>query len=81
MRDTHRLGEMRSQTCLGSGHIADGVVEAHYDPFKQTRVIAGSPHILTDGRRVWPATLIYFIRNYNLHLREEFTARAAASQW
>ena len=42
------------------------------DVIDETKGVAGSPSILTDGKWAWSGVLSYYVKNYNLQLDDKF---------
>jgi len=51
------------------------------DVIDETKGIAGSPSILTDGKWAWSGVLSYYVRNYNLKLDSAFIETMKANNW
>ena len=51
------------------------------DIIDETKGIAGSPSILTDGKWAWSGVLSYYVRNYNLQLGNEFIDTMMTNEW
>jgi hypothetical protein len=51
-----------------------------YDPLDSSHVEGGLA-LLTDGRWVWPNTLVYFVERYAVDLPGEFLDHMAANEW
>ena len=52
-----------------------------FDVIKPEKGIAGTPAMLTDGKRVWPGDLSYYVRNYLLALDPAFIADMHKNTW
>ena len=51
------------------------------DVIDETKGVAGSPSILTDGKWAWSGVLSYYVKNYNLQLDSEFVATMIDNGW
>jgi hypothetical protein len=51
------------------------------DVIDETKGVAGSPSILTDGKWAWSGVLSYYVKNYNLQLDSEFVATMIENGW
>ena len=51
------------------------------DIIDETKGVAGSPSILTDGKWAWSGVLSYYVRNYNLMLDSNFVDTMIANDW
>jgi hypothetical protein len=66
---------------LAAGHVLIATPGLVKDVLKDARDSAtpiGPPHYLTDGRYVWPADVVYYVRTYNLRLPVAFVEHAMA---
>lgn len=43
--------------------------------------VAGCPNIVTDGIWIWPGDLVYYVKEYNLRLDEEFIRTMRENNW
>lgn len=72
--------EDRIAEYLEAGHVymaTPGVTHDALDPATQI----GPPHLLTDGRFIWPADLAYYVRTYHVRLDGELLEHMMASGW
>ena len=51
------------------------------DVIDETKGVAGSPSILTDGKWAWSGVLSYYVKNYNLQLDSVFVATMIENGW
>lgn len=51
------------------------------DVIDETKGVAGSPSILTDGKWAWSGVLSYYVKNYNLQLDDEFIETMIENGW
>lgn len=51
------------------------------DVIDESKGVAGSPSILTDGRWAWSGVLSYYVKNYNLMLDNEFIDTMISNNW
>ena len=51
------------------------------DIIDETKGIAGTPSVLTDGKWAWSGVLSYYVKNYNLQLDSEFVATMIENGW
>jgi hypothetical protein len=51
------------------------------DIIDETKGIAGTPSVLTDGTWAWSGVLSYYVKNYNLLLDNEFVETMIANGW
>ena len=51
------------------------------DIIDETKGIAGSPSILTDGKWAWSGVLSYYVKNYNLQINPEFVEAMKENEW
>ena len=51
------------------------------DIIDETKGIAGTPSVLTDGKWAWSGVLSYYVKNYNLLLDNEFVETMIANGW
>ena len=51
------------------------------DIIDETKGIAGSPSILTDGEWAWSGVLSYYVRRYNLKLDSAFIKTMKENDW
>ena len=51
------------------------------DIIDESKGIAGSPSVLTDGKWAWSGVLSYYVKNYNLQLDDEFIETMAENGW
>jgi hypothetical protein len=72
--------EDRIAEYLEAGHVymaTPGVTHDALDPATQI----GPPHLVTDGRFIWPADLAYYVRTYHVRLDGELLEHMMASGW
>ena len=58
--------------------VSPGLVS---DVIDESKGIAGSPSILTDGKWAWPGVLSYYVKNYNLLLKKDFIDTMVSNGW
>jgi hypothetical protein len=58
--------------------VSPGMV---FDIIDDSKGIAGSPSILTDGKWAWSGVLSYYVKNYGLLLDSEFVDTMMANDW
>lgn len=58
--------------------VSPGMV---FDIIDDSKGIAGSPSILTDGKWAWSGVLSYYVKNYNLKLDDEFLETMISNGW
>ena len=58
--------------------VSPGLVS---DVIDESKGIAGSPSILTDGKWAWPSVLSYYVKNYNLLLKKDFIDTMVSNGW
>ena len=51
------------------------------DIIDESKGIAGSPSVLTDGKWAWSGVLSYYVKNYNLQLDDEFIETMVENGW
>ena len=51
------------------------------DVIDETKGVAGSPSILTDGKWAWSGVLSYYVKNYNIQLNDEFIETMIENGW
>ena len=51
------------------------------DVIDESKGVAGSPSILTDGKWAWSGVLSYYVKNYNLQLNDEFIETMIENGW
>ena len=51
------------------------------DIIDESKGIAGSPSVLTDGKWAWSGVLSYYVKNYNLQLNDEFIETMVENGW
>lgn len=51
------------------------------DIIDETKGVAGSPSILTDGKWAWSGVLSYYVKNYNLQLDSDFVETMIENGW
>lgn len=51
------------------------------DIIDESKGIAGSPSVLTDGKWAWSGVLSYYVKNYNLQLDDEFIETMVKNGW
>ena len=64
--------------------IADSLIVSPgvaLDIVDETKGVAGSPSILTDGKWAWSGVLSYYVKNYGLLLDSEFIDTMIANDW
>jgi hypothetical protein len=51
------------------------------DIIDETKGIAGTPSVLTDGTCAWSGVLSYYVKNYNIQLNDEFIETMIENGW
>ncbi len=66
---------------LHSGVLYAATTHIARDVLSDGKERIGAPHLLTDGRWVWPATLAHYVQRYHCRLPEAFNEDARAKSW
>ena len=66
---------------LRSGRLLAAVPSPGVDVLDPTRVGVPSPHLLTDGRWMWPADLAYYVESYGVSVPAEFLEDLDDASW
>lgn len=72
---------IRLVTYLTAGKVLAAIPTPGVDVLDPTRQGVPAPHLLTDGRWIWPADLAYYVEIYRVEVPEEFLADAQAEGW
>lgn len=68
---------------IDNGHLYGSVVgQAAWDPFTTPHSkLVDETKMLTDGKWVWPSSLTYFVRMYDILIPSEFVEHMEANSW
>lgn len=66
---------------LEKGRLLAAVPAPGIDVIDPTQPYVSPPHLLTDGRWVWPADLAHYVERYRVGVPDEFLADIEAAGW